>query len=151
LQILRSLVGHDKSNTGWQRDLAWGYEKFGVVLEAEGKLQEALDAYRQGIDTAKQLAEQDESNSDWQRDLLSYERFGDALDGQGKPSDALDAYQKSLSIRKTLAEKDQPNIARQSELAVAYNKVGEVLEAQKKSSPKPWMYTDNVLTDATCE
>jgi hypothetical protein len=34
-----------KTNSGWQRDLSIGYEKVGDVLVAQGKLQDALDAY----------------------------------------------------------------------------------------------------------
>jgi len=40
------------------------------VLVKQGKLQEALDAYRQDLAISKRLAEQDKSNSGWQRDLI---------------------------------------------------------------------------------
>jgi hypothetical protein len=42
----------------------------GNVLVAQGKLQEALEAYQQDLTIAKALAEQDKTNSDWQRDLI---------------------------------------------------------------------------------
>jgi predicted negative regulator of RcsB-dependent stress response len=35
----------------------------GDVLEAQGKLQEALDAYQEGLTIAKRLADQDKSNA----------------------------------------------------------------------------------------
>ena len=55
----------------------------GEVLVAQGKLQEALDAYQQDLAIAKRLAEQDQSNEGWQRDLgVSYEKVGDVLEAQ---------------------------------------------------------------------
>jgi hypothetical protein len=42
----------------------------GNVLEAQGKLQEALDAYQQCLKVRQTLAEQDKSNSGLQRDLI---------------------------------------------------------------------------------
>jgi len=39
------------------------------VLEAQGKLPEALDAYQQSLDFRRRMAEQDKSNAGWQRDL----------------------------------------------------------------------------------
>ena len=38
----------------------------GDVLLAQGKLQDALDIYRQSLAIAERLAEQDASNSNWQ-------------------------------------------------------------------------------------
>ena len=50
------------------------------MLLAQGKLQEALDADREGLKIRQTLAERDNSNSDWQRDLSrGYENVGDVL------------------------------------------------------------------------
>src|SRR6202051_1925348 len=68
--IAKRLAEQDKPNAGWQRDLAASYGNVGDVLEAQGKLQDALDAYQQELAIAKRLAEQDKSNSEWQRDLI---------------------------------------------------------------------------------
>jgi tetratricopeptide (TPR) repeat protein len=77
---------------------------------AEGRLQDALAVYQQGLAIAKRSAEQDRSNSNWQRQLsVSYERVGEVLVAQGNLQEALDAYQQSLKIRKTLAEQDKSN------------------------------------------
>jgi len=54
-------------------------------LSAQGKSQEALDAYEQVLAIAKKLVDQDKSNSIWQRDLsVSYNKVGDVLSAQGK-------------------------------------------------------------------
>ena len=105
----------------------------GDVLEEQGKLQEALDAYQQGLAIAKRLAEQDKSNAGRQRDLaVSYEKVGGVLEAQGKLQDALDTYLQSLNIRRILADQDKSNAGWQRDLAVSYEKVGGVLEAQGK-------------------
>jgi hypothetical protein len=68
----------------------------GDVLEAQGKLPEALEAYQQTLTILKRLAEQDRSNVGWQRDLsVSYENVGGVLAAQGKITEALKSYQQS--------------------------------------------------------
>ena len=107
----------------------------GDVLVLQGKLQEAMDVYRQGLATAKRLTEQDKSNASWQRELAaSYERVGNALEAQGKLPEALDVYQQSLNIQRTLAEQNKSNAGWQRDLSASYNNVGDVLEAQGKLS-----------------
>jgi hypothetical protein len=49
-------------------------DNIGNVLVAQGKLQDALDAYQQGLAIVKHLADQNKSNAVWQRDLsVNYE------------------------------------------------------------------------------
>ena len=70
------------------------------MLVAQGKLQEALEAYQQDLAICKRLAEQDKTNSGWQRDLsVSYDKVGDVLVAQGKLQEALEAYQQSSGDR----------------------------------------------------
>jgi tetratricopeptide (TPR) repeat protein len=66
LKIRQVLAEQDKTNTGWQRDLAMSYDRIGEVLEAQGKLPEALDAYRDYFDISDMLASRDPSNATWQ-------------------------------------------------------------------------------------
>src|SRR5260370_15863709 len=81
-------------------------------LVAQGKLQDALDAYQQGLAIAKRLAEQDKSNADWQRNLsLSYEKDGNSLRLQARLTYTLYAVQQCLTIAKRLAEQDKSNAA----------------------------------------
>src|SRR5260221_664305 len=105
----------------------------GDVLVLQGKLQEAMDVYRQGLATAKRLTEQDKSNASWQRELAaSYEKIGDVLRTQGKLPEAFDVYQQELAIAKRLAAQDESNADWQRDLSVSYEKVGGVAEAQGK-------------------
>jgi tetratricopeptide (TPR) repeat protein/class 3 adenylate cyclase/tRNA A-37 threonylcarbamoyl transferase component Bud32 len=133
LAISKRLTEQDKTDSGWQGDLAVSYAKVGDVLVAQGKLQEALEAYQQSLTIFKRSAEQDESNTGWQRDLsVSYDRVGDVLLAQGKLQDALDLYQQELAIAQRLAEQDKTNFGWQHDLAVSYEKVGNVLMARGK-------------------
>jgi class 3 adenylate cyclase/tRNA A-37 threonylcarbamoyl transferase component Bud32/tetratricopeptide (TPR) repeat protein len=70
LDIRRILAEQDKSNAGWQRDLAVSYDDVGGVLVAQGQLRKALNAYQQSLNIRRILAEQDKSNAVWQRDLI---------------------------------------------------------------------------------
>jgi tetratricopeptide (TPR) repeat protein len=109
------------------------FDNLGEVLEAQGKLQDALDAYRQGLAISKLLVEQDKSNLGWQRNLsVNYDKVGEVLVAQGKLQDALDAYQQCLAISKRLAEQDKSNLGWQRDLSVSYERVGDVLVAQGK-------------------
>ena len=72
--------------------------------DGAGGIDEALQAYRDGLAVAGHLAAADRSNTLWQRDLsLSYEKVGDVLMAQGKLEEALEAYRESLSIQERLA------------------------------------------------
>jgi hypothetical protein len=54
---------------GWQRSLSVSYERVSNVLVAQGKLDEALKAYRDGLAIVERLATADPSNMQWRRDL----------------------------------------------------------------------------------
>ena len=98
------------------------------MLVAQGKLQEALEAYQQSLAIMKRLAEQDKTNSGWQRDLsVSYEKVGDVLVAQGKLQEALEAYQQSLAIAKRLAEQDKTNSGWERDLIVSLFEVATTM------------------------
>ena len=87
------------------------------MLKAQGKLDEALKAYRDSLAIRERLAAADRSNTEWQRDLsISYEKVGDVLKAQGKLDDALTAYRDSLAIRERLiaADPQQHRVAARS-------------------------------------
>jgi Tetratricopeptide repeat len=100
----------DRSNTGWQRDIAVLYKSIGDVQRdiavlynsigdvpgAQGKLDEALKSYRDGLAIAERLAASDHS---WLPDIaVLYNRIGDLLGAQGKLDEALKSYRDSLAI-----------------------------------------------------
>jgi len=98
------------------------------MLVAQGKLQEALEAYQQALTIAKTLAEQDKTNSGWQLDLsISYDSVGDVLVAQGKLQEAPEAYQQSLAIFKRLAERDKTNSGWRRDLIVSLCKMATTM------------------------
>jgi hypothetical protein len=84
LAIVERLAAADRSNTQWQHDLAWSYQKVGDMFIAQGKLDEALTAYLDGLAILERLAVADSSNMHWQHGLFSsHERVGNVLLEQG--------------------------------------------------------------------
>ena len=67
--FVERLAAADPSNTQWQRDLSISYNKVGDVLMMQGKLDDALKVYRDGLAIRQRLAAADRSNAQWQRDL----------------------------------------------------------------------------------
>src|SRR6266446_5713853 len=119
------LAAADRSNMQWQRDLSVSYDKVGDVLMAQGRLDEALKAYRDGLAIREHLAATDGSNTPWQRDLsVSYNKVGDALVGQGRLDEALKAYRDSLVIRERLAATDRSNTQWQRDLLFSVGRIG---------------------------
>ena len=112
----------------WQRDLAVSYSKIGSVLVAQGKLDEALEAYRADLAIAERLAAADAGNTKWQRDLaVSYNKVGDVLKAQGKLDEALKAYRDGLAIVARLAAADPGNTEWQRDLSISHNRIGDLL------------------------
>src|SRR5262249_39071919 len=84
---------------GNERETAVGLIGLGDVLVRQGKLDGALQSYRDVLAVFERLAASDRSNTGWQRDLsVSYGRIGDVLVSQGKLDDALKSYRDSLAI-----------------------------------------------------
>jgi tetratricopeptide (TPR) repeat protein len=96
---------------------------------AQGKLEEALKAYRDGLAIAERLAAFDRSNTRWQRDLsVWYNKVGDVLVAQGELDEALKAYRDGLALRERLAASDRSNMQWQREVAVSHFKLATVFE-----------------------
>jgi tetratricopeptide (TPR) repeat protein len=115
------------------------------VLAAQGNLEEALQAYRQGLAIAERLAKADPSNTRWLRDLsASYNRVGNVLRAQGNLAEALQAYRDGLDAAERLTKADPSNTLWQHDLAVSYDKVGSVLLAQGKVAEALQSYGENL-------
>jgi len=86
----RAIAATDSSNTQWQRDLSVSYDDVGDVLVAQGKLDEALKAYRDGFAIREHVAAADPNNTQWQRDLaVSHSKLASVYERQGRIADAL--------------------------------------------------------------
>jgi tetratricopeptide (TPR) repeat protein len=102
----------DKSNVGWQQVLAVAYEELGDVLQAQGKLPDALLAYQNGVGIGTRLADQDKSNSDLQRFLFtSCENMGDVALAEGDLATALKNYRDELAISEGLVGQEPTRLS----------------------------------------
>jgi tetratricopeptide (TPR) repeat protein len=89
------------------------------VLEAQGNLDEARQAYGDALAIRERLTTTDPSNTQWQRDLsVSYNKVGDVLVAQGKLDEALKAYRDSLAIMERLAAADPSNTQWQRDVSL---------------------------------
>jgi tetratricopeptide (TPR) repeat protein len=74
------LAEQDPSNVGWQSDLSVSYERIGDILDSQGKLEDAIGAYRQALKIRESLTEEDPSNAIWQRAwIIVYYKVGSVL------------------------------------------------------------------------
>jgi tetratricopeptide (TPR) repeat protein len=113
-----------------QRSRGVMLNQFGGTYLVLGNLEQALEAYRDGLAIAERLGA-DGSNTERQRDLtVSYDGVGDVLARQGNLPAALQAYRDSLAIRERLAKAEPGNAGWQSDLSISYQRVGDVLRAQ---------------------
>jgi hypothetical protein len=88
------------------------------VLSAQGRLDDALSAYRAGLAIRERLAAADLSNAGWQRDLfVSYERLGSVEEAKQNPKGAAYYYAEAAKIVRRLAPRDPSNAQWQRDLA----------------------------------
>jgi tetratricopeptide (TPR) repeat protein len=122
----------DPGNAGWQRDLSISHSRIGNVLRDQGKLPDALEAYRASLAIVEQLAKADPTNVRWQRDLsISHNKIGDVLRVQGNLTGALEAHRASLAIAERLTKTGPRNTVWQRDLSIAHNFVGNVQITQR--------------------
>src|SRR5262249_16611319 len=87
------------------------YDKVANVLVVQGKLDEALKAYRDGLAIRERLSAADPSNTQWQRDLAaSYSEIAEVMVKEGNAEEALVNYREALTILERLAAADPSNL-----------------------------------------
>ena len=126
-------------------DLSVSYNKLGDSAVAQGKLDDAARAYRDGLAIAKKLAAGDPGNTQWQSDLsVSYIKLGDVAVAQGRLAEAERTYGDSLAIRNQLVAGEPGNTEWQRELSVSYSRVGDVAVAQGRLDDAARAYGDDM-------
>lgn len=103
----------------------------GNMQLAAGRLQEALECYRDSRAILEKLVKADPGNTGAQRDLsICYDKMGGVFQEQGHLQEALRSYRDSFLIREKLAKADPRNNEAQRDLFVSDESVGDVLKAQ---------------------
>jgi tetratricopeptide (TPR) repeat protein len=88
------------------------------VLVAQGKLDEALKAYRDGLAIMERLAAADRGNTEWQRGLaISRSKLASVYERQGGIADALQELTKARDIMAALVAIAPSNTQWKNDLA----------------------------------
>ena len=81
------------------RERSVALDQQGDILRDQGRLAEALKAYRDSLEIRERLTKKDPANTLWQSDLsISYNKVGDVQRAQGDLAGALKSYRDSLGI-----------------------------------------------------
>jgi tetratricopeptide (TPR) repeat protein len=119
----------------------------GDILQAQGGLLAAQEAFNQYLAINRYFAEQDPDNAEYQRGLaIAQSRVGDVLQALGTPEAAQIAFDQYLAISRRQAQLDPGNAAWQRELALANSRIGDVLQAQGKLSEAQRYFEDYLST-----
>jgi len=145
LEIARRLVQVDPGNVQFQRDLAASYERLGDLARSAGDVAAARDWYTQLLEVARRLVQVDPGNVQFQRDLaVSYNKLGDLAEAAGDAAAARDWYTQALEIAQRLVQlvqADPGNVEFQRDLAISYNKLGDLAEAAGDAAAARDWYT----------
>ena len=113
------------------RERSVALDQQGDILRDQGRLADALKAYRDSLEIRESLTKKDPDKTLWQSDLsVSYTKVGDVQSAQGDLAGALKSYRDSLDIDEKLAKQDPDNAGWQRDLSVSYQRVGDVQSAQ---------------------
>jgi tetratricopeptide (TPR) repeat protein len=130
-RLLAALGAERPHDTAYRLEASVAYDEIGEALLAQGKLAEAMSAYRDALAIKEQLVNADLANATWQHDLsVAYQKMGDLQVAQGKVGEALKSYRDGLAVREQLAKSDPTNAAWQSDLSVSFDRIGDLLAAQ---------------------
>jgi Flp pilus assembly protein TadD len=107
----------DPTNALWQHDLGQGLRNLGNVLEAQGDLAGARQAYSESLTVTRRLTAADPSDLRWQSGLgASLRSLGGVLEAQGDLAGALQAIGESLALMRRLAAADPGDLGWQRDL-----------------------------------
>jgi tetratricopeptide (TPR) repeat protein/tRNA A-37 threonylcarbamoyl transferase component Bud32 len=130
LGLRESVVAQAKQNgkPNAQRDVAATEDAIGLLRIRQGKVAEALVAFRNAAASYEAVVAADPKNAEYKRDLaVSYQRVGNATLQQGDARAARDAYARSSAIFEALAASDPSNAAWQRDLWTAHLKAGDLI------------------------
>jgi tetratricopeptide (TPR) repeat protein len=133
-KIFTRLLAGSPADASTQLNVSVSDELTGDLLLAEGKIGDALAAYRAAVAAAQAVTDADSKNEDAQRELAIDEiHVGDALNSELKSDEALAAYQKSLAVRQKFVLLHPSDTAWKRGLGISYERIAEVLSAQHKA------------------
>lgn len=121
-------VSASPSDFAWSRELVWAWNAVGLVLQQQGHLREAEEAYSRAYDTTSAQNVANPSDVDLMRDLgVTLNTLGGARYALRDFSGALLAYQEGLSISQSLLEIDPESVIYNKDVSVSYERIGDAL------------------------
>src|SRR5262249_45732655 len=87
LVIRERLAAADRSNAGWQYDLAISYARLASVYLRQGNVADALTALRKGRDIMAALVAVAPNNARWKKDLASFDGGIAKLEGRAQEAE----------------------------------------------------------------
>ena len=117
-----------RSNTQWQRDLSVSYDKVGNVLVAQGKLDEALKAYRDSLAIVERLAA-----ADPQQHAVAARSVGVVRQGRRRAGGAGQARRGAQGLPRQPRHPRAPRRRRSQQYAVAARPVGVVRQGRRRA------------------
>ena len=106
-------------------------DQLGDVEMDRGRLEGALQHYREEQRLVGALLKQAPEDSRWRRDLsVSHNKIGGTYQAQGRLDAALAQYQAGLAIRQALTEQDLANRGWRRELSISHNNIGGIYQDQ---------------------
>lgn len=128
-RVAQELVELEPLNPEWRLELSYAHSNIASVLQALGRLEQALEPLAANVALREVLARQDPENSDLQLDLArAHNKVGGVLHRLGRSETALDHHLKELSIKQALVAREPTNTRWLLDLALAHNYCGNVLE-----------------------
>ena len=111
-----------------ERDVAICQERIGYVLEAQGKMADALTYYEQELKGFENLLLRSSTDGSLRFGLsVAYESVGGVLREEGKPDLALPKLQKAVEVAEQLVSQESSEKKYQRQLSVSLQNYGSVL------------------------
>jgi non-specific serine/threonine protein kinase/serine/threonine-protein kinase len=128
--LTEKLAADHPTNVDYQMLLGSLYNSSGLMLQADGKLKESLDAYERAAAVDERLVEQDGANTLYRRELAAQVgNAGSTMLKLGDSSGALERFRRAQAIYESLAAADPNDASIRRNYAVGYRNLGAALGA----------------------
>lgn len=127
-EFAEARVAETPADYQWLRELVWSRNGVGMVLQQQGFLREAEDAYTQAYEVSSRQNADFPDDPALQRDLSqALVSLGEVRLNRNDLAGALAAFQESLSYAQLSLEAEPDDLGLNRDVAGAYERVGDVL------------------------